>query len=569
MTDEWVTREMVEAAPTVPLSPLTEDESRAAADDRLIVASPSDPMAVARQFVDDGFRDQNGVALLRHHRGTFRRWSGTCWPESEGDAVRADLYRWLEGAHYWKATKNGSDLSPFSPTMPKVAHVVDALRAIAYLDATVSPPAWLDGRVDPPADAIVAMRNGLLDMRARKLVPHSPAFYSPHALPFDFDPNATAPARWLRFLRELWPDDDESIDTLQEVFGYVLSGDTRLQKLFLTVGPKRSGKGTIGRVLTGLVGIANIAAPTLSSLTTGFGLQPLVDRPLAVISDARIGTRVDSMTAVERLLSISGEDTLTIDRKYLPAWTGRLPTRFLVLTNEIPQFRDASGALASRFVMLVLNVSFYGREDPALTDALLGEAAGIFNWALDGLERLRDRGHFMQPRSAREALRQLEDLSSPMGAFVRDVCTIGHDQQVGKDDLYDAWKRWCEDEGYARAGTKATFFRDLRAAVPGVIANRPREGEGRRQVLLGIAISASEPGPVRGRSGVERLNHAPGQGGQGSIDPNETYRATNRNREEQTGGPLTALTTDDPGRGSEDRGRAPTDTARDDQDVDR
>ena len=57
---------------------------------------------------------------------------------------------------------------------------------------------------------------------------------------------------------------------------------------------------------------------------------------------------------VERLLSISGEDTLTIDRKYRDPWTGQLPTRFLVISNELPRFGDASGAIATRFVMLTL-----------------------------------------------------------------------------------------------------------------------------------------------------------------------------------------------------------------------
>ena len=86
--------------------------------------------------------------------------------------------------------------------------------------------------------------------------------------------------------------------------------------MFLLVGPKRSGKGTIARVLTGLLGMHNTAAPTLAGLTQNFGLQPLIGKPLAIISDARLGTRADNMIAVERLLSISGEDTLTIDRKY-------------------------------------------------------------------------------------------------------------------------------------------------------------------------------------------------------------------------------------------------------------
>ena len=62
-----------------------------------------------------------------------------------------------------------------------------------------------------------------------------------------------------------------------------------------------------------------------------------------------------------------------------------------------------------------------GSENPGLTDELLAEAPAIFNWALEGLDRLRERGYFVTPTSAREAQRHLEDLASPVGAFVRDM----------------------------------------------------------------------------------------------------------------------------------------------------
>jgi len=58
------------------------------------------------------------------------------------------------------------------------------------------------------------------------------------------------------------------------------------------------------------------------------------------------------LVPAERLLSITGEDGITIERKYLPAWMGRLQTRFVLLTNELPPIAGASGALASRFIVL-------------------------------------------------------------------------------------------------------------------------------------------------------------------------------------------------------------------------
>ena len=101
---------------------------------------------------------------------------------------------------------------------------------------------------------------------------------------------------------------------------------------------------------------------------------------------------------MERILAITGEDALTIDRKHRDQWNGYLETRFVLLTNELPRLTDASGALASRFITLILTESFYGREDLGLTDKLTSELPGILNWALKGLDRLQKRGHFVPPK---------------------------------------------------------------------------------------------------------------------------------------------------------------------------
>ena len=137
----------------------------------------------------------------------------------------------------------------------------------------------------------------------------TPAFFSTYALDYDFDADAPSPIEWLRFLGSLWPNDPESIDTLQEFFGYCLTGDTRQQKLLLLIGLKRAGKDTIVRILRAMIGPDNVAGPTLSSLATNFGLWPLIGKPVAIISDARLSNRSDIAVIVERILTITGEST--------------------------------------------------------------------------------------------------------------------------------------------------------------------------------------------------------------------------------------------------------------------
>jgi hypothetical protein len=85
------------------------------------------------------------------------------------------------------------------------------------------------------------------------LVTPTPALFNTAALDFDFQTDdAAPPRRWLQFLADLWGDDQESIDTLQLWFGYIITPDTSQQKLLGLFGPKRSGKSTIARVARAL-----------------------------------------------------------------------------------------------------------------------------------------------------------------------------------------------------------------------------------------------------------------------------------------------------------------------------
>jgi len=459
-----------------------------------VVPPPSQPMRVARELVKALYTQPDGI-VLRSHRGDFYRWDGTRYREIDRRDIRRAAYDYLEDAVYLHPEQGWL---PFAATQRKVHDLIDALHAVIFVESRPDAPLWIDRRETPSAPGVVAMQNGLLHVPTRILHPHTTQFFNHYALPFAFDPKAPTPARWLAFLADLWPDDPDAIAGLQEVVGYLLAGDTRQQKIFGVVGPPRSGKGTIARVVTGLLGAHQVAGPTLASLSMNFGLQPFIGKPLAIIADARLSTRADSKVVVERLLSISGEDTLTIDRKYKDPWTGRLPTRFLMLTNELPKVSDASGALASRFILFVLKTSFIGRENPQLTAELLTEAPSIFNWALEGAERLTARGYFESPASSADAVRQMEDLSSPIAAFVRDRCVVDYRAEVAVEALWTEWKSWCAETN-TPVNTKALFGRDLRAALPRLKMGRPRHAGDRVYRYEGVGLrdqySALLPGP--------------------------------------------------------------------------
>lgn len=431
-------------------------------------------------------RDARRPRLLHHHE-EFLDWDGAAYIGLTEATIRAEAWAFLETCR----VERDNEVRPFVPTPGAVSAALDALKAVAHLPPSrVEPPRWLDGRAGPDPLDLLPTRSGLLHLPSGDLLPATPELFTRNALDFAHDPAAPAPVRWLAFLSEVWPGDDEAdcIAALQEFMGYLLTPNTSLQKALLIPGPKRSGKGTIGRIMGKLVGEANTVAPSLNSLgRSDFGLEPLLAKQLAIVSDMRLSSRTDEAAVAENLLRITGEDRVSVNRKHRSAMEVTLRARFVVMTNEVPKFADRSGALVSRFIVLPMRQSFFGREDSGLTPALIGELPGILNWAMEGWRRVRARGRITQPEAGRDVAMQMTDLASPIPAFVREWCEVGGGHRVAKDHLFTAFRAWHRDRiGHDFVGSSNTFARDLYSAMEGGVRDvKPRDGGGARVPSFG------------------------------------------------------------------------------------
>jgi putative DNA primase/helicase len=452
-----------------------------------LVLNPNDPIRSSRALMVNRFLVEDQTPILHRHRGAFWVWKDNCYRNIEDETLRTSIWRFLENVH--KLSAKGK-VVPYQPKRTNVSDMLDALSAVCQLDPFISVPTWLKTKDMPPATEFLACANGLLHVPSQTLYPPTPDFFGVAASTVAYDETAPEPTGWLRFVDETLGD-QEAITALQDWMGYTLTPDTSQQKILFCVGPRRSGKGTLARIHTALLGQDSVSGPTMSSLGENFGLEPLITRPLAIVSDARIGGRTDKSVIVERLLSISGEDSLSVPRKFLSAWNGRLPTRFEIMTNELPSLAEGSGALVGRFIVLVFQQSFYGREDTALTGKLLEELPGILNWAIAGYLRLRERGHFIQPANAQESIDQIEMLGAPVKAFLRDRCEVAPGLTIPVDDLYSKWKSWGSSEGRRDPGTKEWFGRNLHSAIPGLMVVK-RDGA---RAYQGVTLKPEEIEP--------------------------------------------------------------------------
>jgi len=457
------------------------------ADPPQTLPSPSRPYEVAALFMEQKHYTAARERTLYWWRNTWMTWRGSHWQELTRASLRAQLYHFTAAATYIDAEGNHKR---WAPTEKKISDLVGALASLCELSDTIDAPCWLDGR---KTETIIASANGLLDVTARQLYPHTPQFFNLHAVPFAYDATAPEPKHWFAFLDSIWPPPPDTTtthpaqDLLQEWFGYVLSGRTDFQKMMLLNGPTRGGRGTIGRVLTALLGEGNVAGLRLDDLGENFGMAHLIGKPLAIVGDERFSGRRMS-EVVSALLMITGEDPIPVNRKRRDRWNGKLPTRLMLFSNELQKLSDASAAIIGRILVLRMTESWLGREDIGLLDRLLGELPGILNWALEGLRWLIANGKFTEDPGAAEIVAQMTALASPMRTYVEENCVVGKDLETNTAALYHDHCAWRKANGHMAIANN-TFGASLRAAFPHIIVKKTtRPDRSQFRVYVGIRL---------------------------------------------------------------------------------
>jgi putative DNA primase/helicase len=446
---------------------------------RELVIQPDNTRATVLQF------KAAELSTLLNHQDEWLAWDGAAYQPLENATVESRIAEFLQRAMVRVFVKGKAQLIAYKPKSKDISEVYADLKRACHVPLnTMSPPVWLSGtpkeyrNLDPRN--VISFQNGLLDIMRRKLYPATPFFFTRTALAIPYNAAAPAPELWLSFLDEVTAgkDDDgqpisrpELVTLIREMMGYLLSSDTSKQKVFHLCGQPRSGKGTILRVITAMVGTRNTVSPTIQSLANDFGPQSLIGKSLATITDMSTDNRMHLSAAASHINAISGEDYQTVQRKHTSSWNGYLSARFLMVSNAVPNFGGHTSALATRLLIMPFENSFADRADTELTGKLLAELAGIINWALDGLDDLNMVGNFTEPADCAKLKSRLIMRSDPIHGFVAECCTVKPSDGIDKDVLYSCYLEYCED-AHARPKSRDDFTEGLADLYPTVRASK-------------------------------------------------------------------------------------------------
>jgi putative DNA primase/helicase len=284
-----------------------------------------------------------------------------------------------------------------------------------------------------------------------KLHPHNKKDNLHYVLPFDYLPEATCPI-FIDYLEYCLPD-EEKRNVIQEFLGYVFTPNEvcNLEKCLLLYGEGSNGKSVLYRVINELLGKENISSysiPQLTDKTKGeYYTVNLQNKLLNYCSDTK-GAFDD--TGVFKQL-VSGEKV-----------TGRHPAgrpiefvnnvKFIFNVNVLPSTPENVYGFFRRFEIIDFSVTVEeGKKDRQLpTKIVENELSGVFNWVLEGLDRLLINKKLTDCKANNEALERFKIKSNNVLEFLLDegyeVCTNVEQGEVF-NDLYHSYQNWINENG--------------------------------------------------------------------------------------------------------------------------
>ena len=312
-------------------------------------------------------------------------------------------------------------------------------------------------------------QNCVLNLKEHKVTEHDPELLLSKVANVSFDPDASSEV-FETFMNEIMQGDTDKIEYLQTLFGYAMTGTNEREECTMLYGSTtRNGKGTLTNTMNYLFGDygANIQPETLA-------MQKNKDGRTASGDVARLnGVRFLQMSEppkrmkidVALLKTLIGRDVITARHLYEREFEFTPCFKLFINTNFLPVVMDDTLFASGRVKVVTFDRHFEEAEqDKTLKDRLKSPEvmSGILNWMLTGLKRYLANGNTIPlPAAVKDATNDYRKKSDKIQNFVDEMLTENPFSGVTGKDVYAAFARWCNGNGFG-VENKSNFFDELR-----------------------------------------------------------------------------------------------------------
>ncbi len=312
---------------------------------------------------------------------------------------------------------------------------------------------------------LINLQNGTFEIspRGTRLRPFDRSDFITYQLPFEYNPNAKAPI-FEAYLNRVLPDPERQ-RVLAEYLGFVFikNGNNVLkeEKALILYGTGANGKSVFFEVVNALLGAENVSSYSLQSLTNdnGYFRAKLANKLVNYASEINGNLEASIFKQL-----VSGEP-VEARLPYGQPFILKQYAKMIFNVNELPKDVEHTEAYFRRFLIIPFDVTIPEHEqDKNLHSKIIeNELAGVFNWVLEGLDRLLKQKGFSPCDAARQAVEQYRIESNSVQMFLNENEYKGSltNYKLIKD-LYPEYRAFCT-EGGMTPFKKINFIKQLRA----------------------------------------------------------------------------------------------------------
>ncbi len=351
-------------------------------------------------------------------------------------------------------------IKEYDESLVSIAKVNDAFNQLMTERSTLS-------QEDLNSDeSIINFKNGILDLKTMKLLPHSPAYMTTTQLPLNWRGKETPTPVYDRYIYSL-TGGDRGIRTLLEEFAGVAVSNVhgyRLKKCMFLCGPGNTGKSQFKALIEKILGQGNFTSMDLAEIEARFGTGQLYGTRLAGSSDMSFMT----VAEVKTLKKATGGDYLFAEFKGQQGFEYVYNGLMMFCMNRLPRFGGDDGKWVYDRIIVINcdNVVPPEKQDKLLLDKMYAEREGIVYKFVMALNAVVERGYrFDEPDSVIRARKRYRNENSSVISFFLD-CMQKREEGTVQDKcsvsrIYNVYKAWCavNTNGYAKS------LKDFRAAL--------------------------------------------------------------------------------------------------------
>ena len=403
-----------------------------------------------RMFVDF-FRS---IILMNDTRGRWYIYDGRVWRPDQHDIKIAEMAKDFRDALLAFAPSITSE-----DTRNRYLKRVDALdqrkyRDLMVKDAASDPTVTVDMSAFDRDKFLFNCHNGTINLITGEFRPHDPKDMLTKMTEVDYVPDAVC-ERWLTFMDEVMEGDKERIKYLQKAIGYAMSGDTRLECMFILYGAtSRNGKGTTMETVLRILGeYGRTAKPDMLS-KKGFADSSGPSEDVARLNGARMVNVSEPEKSMQIDASLTkqmtGNNILTARFLRENSFEFKPQFKLFIDTNHLPQISDMTLFESDRIKIIPFNRHFTAEERDIDLKSFFAKPenlSGILNWCLEGFKLYMQEGLDM-PDSVEAATTQYRQQSDRIMMFTSQCVRKKIGQELRAQAVYTRYKDWCAENGF-------------------------------------------------------------------------------------------------------------------------